>query len=79
MVVGLSGYRPPTDAIIWPPATRMVKLSDYLAGKGITGFDGWSLIGATGVTPDGKTIIGAGINPSGLSEEIACDAVRAPT
>ena len=68
VVVGISGYRPPTDAMIWTPATKMVKLNDYLTSKGITGFDGWSLIGATGVTPDGKTIIGTGINPAGLVE-----------
>lgn len=37
VVVGSSGYQPPTDAFIWTQGTGMVKLSDHLKGQGITG------------------------------------------
>jgi uncharacterized membrane protein len=62
VVVGTSGYQPPTDAFIWTPATKIVKLSDYLAAKGVAGFSGWTLVTATDVSPDGKIIAGTGLN-----------------
>lgn len=68
VVVGSSGWEPPTDAFIWTPATNIVKLSDYLIGKGITGLDGWTLMVANSITPDGKMIGGVGISPSNQIE-----------
>jgi probable HAF family extracellular repeat protein len=62
VVVGYSGYQPPTVAFIWTPGTKMVKLSDYLTNKGISGFQGWDLINANSISPDGKIIAGTGIN-----------------
>jgi uncharacterized membrane protein len=62
VVVGTSGYQPPTDAFIWTPSTKILKLSDYLTSKGITGFEGWTLMTATDVSPDGKIIAGTGLN-----------------
>jgi uncharacterized membrane protein len=62
VVVGSSGYQPPTDAFIWTSDTKMVKLSDYLASKGITGLEQWTLISAYTCSPDGKIIAGTGIN-----------------
>ena len=62
VVVGTSGYQPPTDAFIWTSDTKMVKLSDYLTGKGITGLEQWTLITAYKCSPDGKIIAGTGIN-----------------
>ena len=62
VVVGLSGYQPPADAFIWTPDTKMVKLSDYLTSKGITGHQQWTLVTAYSVSPDGKIIAGTGIN-----------------
>ena len=62
VVVGFSGYQPPTDAFIWTPDTKMVKLSDYLTSKGITGHEQWTLINANSVSPDGKIIAGTGLN-----------------
>lgn len=61
-VVGTSGYQPPTDAFIWTPQTKIVKLSDYLTSKGITGFQSWTLMTATAISPNGKIIAGTGIN-----------------
>jgi len=68
VVVGESGYQPPVDAFIWTPVTKMVKLSDYLKANGAMGLDGWWLVGAGAITPDGKTIAGTGRNPEGQME-----------
>lgn len=62
VVAGTSGYQPPTDAFIWTPDTKIVKLSDYLKSKGVTGYETWTLISAVAVSPDGKIIAGTGIN-----------------
>jgi hypothetical protein len=62
VVVGNSGYRPPTDAFVWTPDTKIVKLSDYLTSKGVTGHERWILITAIAISPDGKIIAGTGIN-----------------
>jgi hypothetical protein len=60
--VGTSGYQPPTDAFVWTSDRKMVKLSDYLKSKGVTGYETWTLITAVAVSPDGKIIAGTGIN-----------------
>jgi uncharacterized membrane protein len=62
VVVGVSGYQPPTDAFIWTPDTKMVKLSDHLTSNGITGHEQWTLVTAHNVSPDGKIIAGTGFN-----------------
>ena len=62
VVVGYAGYQPPTDAFIWTPETKMVKLSTYLTSKGITGHETWTLVNANCVSPDGKIIAGTGFN-----------------
>ena len=76
VVVGTSGYQPPTDAFIWTPATKIVKLSDYLTSKNITGFEGWTLVTATDVSPDGKIIAGTGLN--NLAGRVEGFVVRLP-
>ena len=76
VVVGLSGYQPPTDAFIWTPDTKMVKLSDYLTSKSITGHQQWTLVTAYSVSPDGKIIAGTGIN--NLANRIEGYVVRLP-
>jgi probable HAF family extracellular repeat protein len=68
VVIGNSGYRPPVDAFVWTPTTKMIKLSTYLTGHGVTGFERWRLVQGAAVTPDGKTIAGVGINPEGFYE-----------
>ena len=40
----------------------MVKLSDYLTSKGISGHQQWTLMTAYKVSPNGKIIAGTGIN-----------------
>jgi probable HAF family extracellular repeat protein len=62
VVVGNSGYQPPTDAFLWTNGTKMVKLSDYLTSKGIGGFQNWTLMTAICISPNGKIIAGTGFN-----------------
>jgi probable HAF family extracellular repeat protein len=62
VVVGTSGWEPPTDAFIWTPQTKILKLGDYLTSKGITGHENWRLMTAVAVSPNGKIIAGSGIN-----------------
>jgi probable HAF family extracellular repeat protein len=68
VIGGQSGYKPPTDAFLWTPVTGMVKLSEFALRLGITGLDGWTLIGVSYIAPDGKRVAGTGINPDGQME-----------
>jgi uncharacterized membrane protein len=68
-VVGTSGVGPPL-AMIWTPETKMQYLGDFLRNRGITGFDGWILLECTGVSTDGKTIVGSGFDPQGVQRAI---------
>ena len=78
VVVGTSGRQPPQDAFIWTPETKILKLSDYLRSKGVTGFQNWILITATGLSSNGKIIAGTGINNNVLGGRIEGYAVRVP-
>jgi probable HAF family extracellular repeat protein len=65
VVVGTSGWKPPLDGFIYTDQTKMIKLSDFLASKGVVIPKGWRLISGSAVSSDGKTIAGTGINPAG--------------
>ena len=77
-VVGNSGHQPPTDAFIWTPETKMIKLSDYLTSKGVTGHERWTLMTAIAISPDGKIIAGTGINKTTVVNRIEGYVVRLP-
>ena len=68
MVVGYSDYQSYSVAFIWTPAGGLRELKDVLASDYGLDLTGWSLSQATGVSDDGRTIIGIGVDPSGLSE-----------
>ena len=53
------------QAFIWTSADGMVLLSDYAAAHNIQIPDGFFLMSANAITPDGKTISGNGIDPTG--------------
>ncbi|MCB9858909.1 MAG: PEP-CTERM sorting domain-containing protein [Phycisphaeraceae bacterium] len=56
------------DAFYWTESLGMVKLHDHLVSLGVTGLDGWTLTAANGISDDGLTIAGMGINPLGQNE-----------
>lgn len=61
---GALGYR----AMYWTAATGMVDLHGYLSSLGATGLAGWELFEASGVSADGMTITGSGIDPTGAAQ-----------
>jgi len=46
----------------------MQNLRDLLLADGIAELDGWTLLNATGISGDGRTIVGYGVNPDGNTE-----------
>ncbi|CUQ65245.1 Putative extracellular repeat, HAF family (fragment) [Candidatus Nitrospira inopinata] len=67
-MVGYSYYSITTgrQAFIWDPSHGMrslldVLITDYGLGSQLTG---WSLTSATAISPDGRHIVGLGINPN---------------
>jgi uncharacterized membrane protein len=57
-----------SEAFYWTSATGMLNLRNVLISAGATGLDGWTLSEARGVSWDGFTVVGSGINPSGAIE-----------
>jgi uncharacterized membrane protein len=57
-----------SEAFYWTSATGMLNLRDVLISSGATGLDGWTLIEARGVSWDGVTVVGSGIDPTGATQ-----------
>ncbi len=64
VIVGWSGFGGDRAAFIWIEGAGLQRLDDYLAAEGITGAEGWTLATATGVSADGRVIVGWGFDPS---------------
>jgi probable HAF family extracellular repeat protein len=79
VVVGYGTSAPGQRAMIWTSRTGIEDLQQKLTAAGVN-LTGWTLRQATGISADGTTICGIGINPQGLSEgwiatlPRACDA-----
>lgn len=61
-----AGYE--EEAFIWIDGQVGMSLQDFLVDDLGLNLDGWTLKYATRITPDGMTIVGGGINPSGFEE-----------
>lgn len=68
IVAGRSEGQEGHAAFIWTPSFGMVPLEPFLRLFGADVPEGWFLIEVTGITPDGRTIVGWGANPSGATE-----------
>lgn len=68
VIVGCDSVLGGTKAFLWDEADGMRDLKDVLESD--HGFDltGWTLLSATGISEDGLTIAGYGINPGGDTE-----------
>ncbi|MCE9596216.1 MAG: hypothetical protein K8S98_18655 [Planctomycetes bacterium] len=55
-------------AFIWDAAHGMRLLSSVLVSDYGLNLTGWTLTGASAITPDGNVIVGSGINPAGFAE-----------
>jgi len=68
IVVGFATSGSGQEAFIWDSANNMRSLKDVLEGQYGLNLAGWTLIEATGISADGLTIVGNGINPTGNTE-----------
>ncbi len=65
VVVGYSDTDRGSEAYIWDAQHGMRNLREVLVNDYGQNLTGWTLTEATAVTPDGRTVIGNGTNPSG--------------
>ena len=56
------------EAFIWDATNGMLNLETFLVSQTGLNLTGWTLVDATGISDDGLTIVGYGINPGGLIE-----------
>ena len=66
-IVGWSKNTTTTRASIWDSKNGMRSLQQVLTGLGLD-LSGWTLEEATGVSADGETIVGFGLDPQGATE-----------
>ena len=68
VVVGFSEDADGNEAFIWDDANGMRDLHSVLVDDFGLDLTGWSLTAADGISADGLTIVGNGINPDGFAE-----------
>ena len=68
IVVGSGSSASGTEAFIWDASRGMRSLQDLLVDDFDLDLTGWTLDEARGISADGLTIVGRGINPSGSLE-----------
>lgn len=57
------------QAVIWNTRNgELILLKDFLIASGITGLDGWELEAVSGMSADGLSLAGSGVNPAGNRE-----------
>jgi probable HAF family extracellular repeat protein len=67
VVVGYGTGTKGDEAFVWNQTQGMSSLQSVLAAAGIN-MTGWQLSSANGVSANGRSIVGSGINPNGQSE-----------
>ncbi|MEM9065227.1 MAG: PEP-CTERM sorting domain-containing protein [Planctomycetota bacterium] len=65
VIVGESDTANGSEAFVWTAGTGVQPLREVLTGYGID-LTGWTLRDAQGISADGRTIVGDGINPMGM-------------
>jgi uncharacterized membrane protein len=68
LIVGYGDTDNGRQAMFWTEATGMVNVQQFLSSNGISAVADWKLISTEGISADGRTIVGTGINPAGLRE-----------
>ena len=58
-------------AVVWDGDGHARRLDHWLSAEHQVDLTGWSLVAATGVSGDGRTIVGYGINPDGRTQAFA--------
>jgi len=68
VIVGRGAAASGSVAAIWIDGGPITNLKSFLLGLGLTELNNWRLTSATGISADGTTIVGTGINPLGQTE-----------
>lgn len=68
VVIGTSESANGSEAFVWTMQGGTRSLADILTFDCRLDLTGWTLVDATGVSADGRTIVGNGINPLGQNE-----------
>lgn len=70
LLVGLVNFCCPgfNEAFVWDSVNGMRKLQDVLVNEHGIDLTGWTLSQAAGISDDGRTIVGIGMNPLGQGE-----------
>jgi uncharacterized membrane protein len=72
---GQDDSAPFQHAVIWTDSNGPERLLDVLVARGAAGLEGWQLLTATGVSADGRWVIGAGLKDGKTSAFLADLAV----
>jgi len=67
-VVGVGATQAGPEAFVWDAGNGMRRLKDVLLAAGVSAVADWMLTEATGISADGRVVIGNGINPVGNTE-----------
>ena len=67
-VVGFGTTAAGPEAFVWDAANGMRRLKDVLLAAGVSAVADWALTEATGISADGRVIVGNGTNPFGNTE-----------
>ncbi len=68
VVVGSSNSASGQGAFRWTSGGGVFSVKDLLVANAVTNLTGWKLTAATGVSADGQTIVGYGVDPFGNGE-----------
>jgi len=67
-VVGYGTTANGPEAFVWDASFGMRRLKDVLLSSGLSAVADWTLTEATGISADGRVLVGNGTNPSGDTE-----------
>lgn len=77
IVAGTANFSTRPTAVLWDAAGAVMTLAALLQAQGVEVGD-WNLMAATGMSADGRVIVGTARNPAGLPEAFVATLDRAP-
>lgn len=77
IVVGTANFSTRPTAVLWDAAGAIMTLAALLQAQAVEVGD-WNLMAATGISADGRVIVGTARNPAGLPEGFVAMLDRAP-